>query len=395
MPAWNDLVLYELHIGTFNAQPGAVGTFDEAIARLDYLRDLGVSGVEVMPAEDFDTETSWGYNPALPFALDNAYAGGETPAGTSKVVQRFVQAAHGSGGGGIAVVFDVVYHHLGPEGLGDCLWQFDGWSNGYGDLLLQRRARLVRLGRADFGRPEVRQFFRDNAMMWLHDFQADGLHLDSVLNVRRAIGHDGVDRGNLPEGWALLQSNRRRQERRPPVKIAIAEDLQNDDWITRDTGAGGAASTRSGTRSSATPCARRSPPPRTRTATWAPSRRRSPRPTTAPGCSSASSMSNRTTRPRCGASRTSSTPAAQTGGTRASGRRSRRVSCSRRPECHALPGARVSRMASVERPAAPRLEQIDHLLRNSRISTATSSRFDATGTATPAASRGTRSTSFT
>jgi|CZKU01.1.fsa_nt_gi 1,4-alpha-glucan branching enzyme len=246
MPAWNDLVLYELHIGTFNAAAGAIGTFDDACARLDYLRDLGFSGVEVMPAEDFDTPTSWGYNPALPFAIDSAYAG--SSATVAHVIQRFVEAAHAAGDPtrpGLAVIFDVVYNHLGPEGLGPCLWQFDGWSqNGYGGIYLYNDERAAcafgEKNRPDFGRPEVRQFFRDNAMMWLGDYQADGLRLDSTLNVRRAVPHGGNEGPDIPEGWLLLQAINDSKNGEFPWKIAIAEDLQNDDWITRPTGAGGA-----------------------------------------------------------------------------------------------------------------------------------------------------------
>jgi len=246
MPAWNDLVIYELHIGTFNASPGAIGTFDDAIVRLDYLRDLGVSAIEVMPAEDFDTRTSWGYNPSLPFAIDSAYAG--SPGAVAHAVQRFVDAAHAASRPstpGLAVVFDVVYNHLGPEGLGPCLWRFDGWSqDGYGGIYLYNDARAAcafgEKNRPDFGRSEVRQYFRDNAMMWLRDYQADGLRLDSTLNVRRAVPHDGNEGPDLPEGWLLLQAINDSKNAELPWKIAIAEDLQNDDWITRPTGAGGA-----------------------------------------------------------------------------------------------------------------------------------------------------------
>lgn len=76
MPAWNQLVVYELHVGTFNRDsPQHIGTFDEAKLRLDYIRDLGCNAIQVMPAFDFDTTTSMGYNPSLPFAIDSAYGG--------------------------------------------------------------------------------------------------------------------------------------------------------------------------------------------------------------------------------------------------------------------------------------------------------------------------------
>ena len=88
--------------------------------------------------------------------------------------------------------------------------------------------------RPDFGRPEVRQFIRDNAMMWLHDYRADGLRLDSTVNIRR------TGRGDNPDGWSLLQWINNDKDREQPWKIAVAEDLQNNEWLTKTTGAGGA-----------------------------------------------------------------------------------------------------------------------------------------------------------
>src|SRR5271170_1386516 len=187
MPNFNEMVIYELHIGTFNAEPGKIGTFADAIGRLGYLQTLGVNAIEVMPAEDFDTETSMGYNPCLPFAIDDAY-------GTAKAVQKFVEAAHALG---IAVIFDVVYNHFGPGsvGMGACLWQFDGWSqNGYGRIYLYNDSRASfpwsQMNRPDYGRSEVQQYLRDNAMMWLNQYRADGLRLDSVVNIRQIIDNN-------------------------------------------------------------------------------------------------------------------------------------------------------------------------------------------------------------
>ncbi len=109
-PAWNELVIYELHVGTFTldqtlSQPG--GTFDSAATKLDYLKDLGINAIEIMAAGEFETDTSWGYNPAYIFAIEEQYGG---PDG----FRAFVQEAHKRG---IAVIMDVVYNHLGyPAG---------------------------------------------------------------------------------------------------------------------------------------------------------------------------------------------------------------------------------------------------------------------------------------
>ena len=237
MPNFNEMVIYELHIGTFNAEPGKIGTFADAIGRLEYLQRLGVNAIEVMPAEDFDTEISMGYNPCLPFAIDDAY-------GTAKAVQQFVEAAHARG---IAVIFDVVYNHFGPgdAGMGACLWQFNGWSqNGYGGIYLYNDDRAScpwgQMNRPDYGRPEVRQYLRDNAMMWLHQYRADGLRLDSVVNIRQIIDNNSQNDGDNPQGWQLLQWINNDKNSGVPWTITIAEDLQNNDWVTKPTGAGGA-----------------------------------------------------------------------------------------------------------------------------------------------------------
>jgi 1,4-alpha-glucan branching enzyme len=91
MPDWNELVIYEMHIGSFNVLPGGrLGTFQTVIERLRDLQDLGINAVQVMPAFEFDFEESMGYNPALPFAIESAY-------GEPKVVQEFVKQAHRCG----------------------------------------------------------------------------------------------------------------------------------------------------------------------------------------------------------------------------------------------------------------------------------------------------------
>src|SRR5260370_39428672 len=119
MPSRNELVIYEMHIGSFNDSPGGgPGTFDEVVPKLGYLHDLGINAVEIMPVTEFPMSFSWGYNPADPFAVDHSLGG---PQG----LQRFVKAAHALG---IAVILDVVYNHFGPGDLD--LWRFDGWSDG-------------------------------------------------------------------------------------------------------------------------------------------------------------------------------------------------------------------------------------------------------------------------
>jgi 1,4-alpha-glucan branching enzyme len=234
MPPWSELVIYELHVATFNNEPppGATGTFDELLEELDYLRELGINAVEIMPAVEFDTPTSMGYNPALLFAIEGAY-------GDPQSFRRFVKAAHARG---IAVILDVVFNHLGPEGLDSCLGRFDGWHvPGKQGIYFYAddRSETPFGDRPDFGRPEVRQILRDNALSWLHEYRVDGLRLDSTIGIRRAVGK-GVDRGDIPEGWALLQWIARDKGSAQPWKLLIAEDLQDDEWLTRPAWEGGA-----------------------------------------------------------------------------------------------------------------------------------------------------------
>ncbi len=232
MPGWSELVIYELHIGTFHDEPGGLpGTFSDAEAKLEHLRDLGINAIEIMPASEFAGDFSWGYNPAHIFAIESAYGG-------PVAFKRFVKKAHSLG---IAVILDVVYNHFGPGDLH--LWQFDGWSeNGLGGIYFYNDWRSETPwgnSRPDYGRGEVRQFICDNALMWLDDYRVDGLRYDMTLFIRHVRG-DGDTSCDLPDGWNLAQWINREIKERFPGRITIAEDLQNNEWLTREDGAGGA-----------------------------------------------------------------------------------------------------------------------------------------------------------
>ena len=224
-------MIYELHIGTFNDDPSErPGTFDRAIEKLDYLAyELGINAIEVMPSAEFPGDRSWGYNPAHQFAIERDYGG-------PKAFRRFIKAAHERG---IAVILDVVYNHLGPTDID--LWQFDGWSDfGHrgGIYVYDDNRAHTPWGhtRPDYGRGEVRQYLRDNALFWLEEFQLDGLRLDATSYIRSVNGF-GDD---LPDGWGMMQWINNEVNARQPWKLMIAEDLQNNSWVTKDTGGGGA-----------------------------------------------------------------------------------------------------------------------------------------------------------
>lgn len=230
MDNWNELLIYELHIGTFHRpDKQRVGTFDDAAEKLDYLAWLGVNAIEIMPTAEFAGDFSWGYNPAHPFAVETAYGGPDA-------LKRFVDQAHERG---IAVIMDVVYNHFGPSDLD--LWQFDGWSeNGKGGIYFyndHRSATPWGDTRPDYGRGEVRQYLHDNAMMWIDEYRMDGLRYDMTLYMRSVDGNDST---SIPEGWSLVQWINREVHARYPGKITIAEDLRNNDGLTKPGSWGGA-----------------------------------------------------------------------------------------------------------------------------------------------------------
>ena len=233
MPARHELIVYEMHVGTFNDRPGgAPGNLDTAIARLGHVAELGANAVQIMPLAEFPGAHSWGYNPSHIFAVESDYGG---PAG----LKAFIAAAHALG---LAVIVDVVYNHLGPSDLD--LWQFDGWhENGKGGIYFYNDWRSSTPWgdtRPDYGRPEVRQFLRDNALFWLDAFGADGLRWDMTLYIRTVHGNQHDAGQSIADGWGFMQSVNREVRARWPEKISIAEDLQDNEWLTRGAPAGGA-----------------------------------------------------------------------------------------------------------------------------------------------------------
>jgi maltooligosyltrehalose trehalohydrolase len=152
-------IIYELHVGTFTPE----GTCDAAAAKLSYLRDLGITHVELLPFAEFPGQWGWGYDGVDLFAPHHTYGGPEG-------LKRFVGACHSAG---LAVIMDVVYNHFGPSGnyVGSFGPYFtDSHKTPWGDAVNLEAA----------GSYEVRRFFCDNALMWLRDYHIDGLRLDAV-----------------------------------------------------------------------------------------------------------------------------------------------------------------------------------------------------------------------
>lgn len=213
--AWKNLpleqyLIYELHTGTFSPE----GTFRGIEERLEYLVELGVTAIELMPVAQFPGTRNWGYDGVYPYAVQHSYGGPEG-------LMRLVDAAHREG---IAVVLDVVYNHMGPEGnylssfgpyftecyqtpWGDAL-NFDGeWSDG------------------------VRDYFSGNALYWLEHYHIDGLRCDAI--------HTVFDRGAV-HFWELTHHRVRELEARlgRPLHLFAESDL-NSPRVVRHPEAGG------------------------------------------------------------------------------------------------------------------------------------------------------------
>jgi maltooligosyltrehalose trehalohydrolase len=154
-----DMIIYELHVGTFTPE----GTFSAAIGRLSDLKELGINAVEIMPVAQFPGDRNWGYDGVYPYAVQNSYGGPDK-------LKELVNASHRAG---LAVVLDVVYNHLGPEGnyLRDFGPYFtDKYQTPWGQAI-------------NFDGPysdPVREFFIENALYWFRDYHIDALRLDAL-----------------------------------------------------------------------------------------------------------------------------------------------------------------------------------------------------------------------
>ncbi|MBU4231575.1 MAG: malto-oligosyltrehalose trehalohydrolase [Proteobacteria bacterium] len=205
-----DYVIYELHVGTFTPE----GTFDAVIPYLDELKELGLTALELMPVAQFPGGRNWGYDGVYPFAVQNSYGG---PLG----LKRLVNACHQRG---LAVVLDVVYNHLGPEG---------NYLANYGPYFTQRY-RTPWGPALNFDGPdsdEVRRFFIDNALFWSSEYHIDALRLDAL--------HAIVDLSPQPFVAELAATVRRARERWNRKFFLMAESDLNDVRLVRSPDLGG------------------------------------------------------------------------------------------------------------------------------------------------------------
>ncbi|NLF38948.1 hypothetical protein GX586_05845, partial [bacterium] len=244
-PAFNELVLYELHPGTFNQ------TFDGLVGRLGHLKHLGVNGIQLMPSAEFGGELSWGYNPEGYYAPESSYGGFHG-------WRRMVNALHSNG---MAVLNDVVYNHTSG---GEFLWQWNGKHGSYPpgyvcgkcNQYIPEDGGMFYFGpapsppgatedhqhpwnswhtywghnRPNSSREEVRWFLRSNYLYWLTELHADGVRADSTITMRH-LHWDKLE--YIPSGNSLLRwMNTSREDAGQGSAVAIAEDTQNDWYIT-------------------------------------------------------------------------------------------------------------------------------------------------------------------
>src|SRR5882724_5943785 len=206
----HDYIIYELHVGTFTPK----GDFDGVIERLDYLKNLGITALELMPVAAFPGERNWGYDGVSPYAVQASYGG---PAG----LKRLVNAAHEVG---LSVMLDVVYNHLGNEG--NYLRMFGPYFTGahktpWGEAINYDAA----------GSEGVREFVIENAMYWIREYHMDGLRLDAVQTI-----HDDSPRHILADIQSGVQGLARELGR---TVCVIAESDKNDAKLVRPQSRGG------------------------------------------------------------------------------------------------------------------------------------------------------------
>lgn len=203
-----DLVVYELHIGTYTAS----GTFRGTQERLPWLAELGVTAIELMPVADFPGRWNWGYDGVSLFAPSRAY-------GRPDDLRALVDAAHGHG---IAVLLDVVYNHLGPDGA---------YLAAVSPQVFTQRHRTPwgdAINLDGEGSAQLRAWFIENALMWIREYHIDGLRLDAT--------HAMVD--DSPRHFMAELAERVRRGAGRPV-LLVAEDHRNLDTIVRPPAAGG------------------------------------------------------------------------------------------------------------------------------------------------------------
>ncbi|MDR0955673.1 MAG: glycosyl hydrolase, partial [Candidatus Nomurabacteria bacterium] len=219
-PARQNQIIYELHLGTFNPPDESTpGTFESALEKLDYLKNLGVNMIEILPVSSMLDGEGWGYAPTNLFAVEENYGG-------HLGLKNFIKAVHQAG---LGVIVDVVYNHLHPS------------ANLPDQFYFQNNFRDTPWGpRLDFTKSLARQYLCDNVEMWLNEYHCDGLRMDFTLGIRQHdITRDDLD-NEVPGGWELLRTLTDFAHKIKPAALMIAEDNGANDFLTKQAVNGGA-----------------------------------------------------------------------------------------------------------------------------------------------------------
>ena len=189
---WSEAVIYELHVGTFTPE----GSFAGVAKKIPFLKELGITAIELMPLSDFAGKRNWGYDGVLPYAPDSAY-------GRPEDLKALIDAAHGAG---LMVLLDVVYNHFGPKG---------NYLARYAPRFFTERHKTPWGAAIDFSNPVVRQYFVHNVLYWLGEYWFDGLRFDAVHAIIDDSPRHILDeiRASVPPGKHLVLENDANQAR--------------------------------------------------------------------------------------------------------------------------------------------------------------------------------------
>ncbi len=204
---WDEAVIYELHVGAFTP----AGTFAAVCERLEYLSELGVTAIELMPVADFPGRRNWGYDGVYPFAPESIY-------GRPEHLKELVQRAHSRG---MMVFLDVVYNHFGPEG---------NYLNSYAPQFFTNRHHTPWGAAINFDGEEsriVRDFFIHNALYWITEYHIDGLRLDAV--------HEIIDDSNPHILTELATTVRARSESGRHIHLILENDRNESRYLARQS----------------------------------------------------------------------------------------------------------------------------------------------------------------